>query len=92
MDEIPLAGGRVTTGVVRVGETVRRPVGPHSPFVHELLRFLESIGFPHSPRFLGLDDRHREILGFVEGWVPPDLGTFSDRHAEPLERGLRAAR
>jgi hypothetical protein len=23
-------------GVVRVGNTVRRPVGPHSPFVHDL--------------------------------------------------------
>jgi hypothetical protein len=32
--EIPLAGGDVTEGVVRVGDTVRRPVGPHSPLVH----------------------------------------------------------
>jgi hypothetical protein len=31
--EIPLAGGDVTEGVVRVGDTVRRPVGPHSPLV-----------------------------------------------------------
>ncbi|MFF1916255.1 hypothetical protein ACFVYE_32640 [Streptomyces sp. NPDC058239] len=38
--EIPLTGGRITKGVVRVGDTVRRPVGPHSPFVHRLLRHL----------------------------------------------------
>jgi hypothetical protein len=27
--KIPLTGGDVTEGVVRVGDTVRRPVGPH---------------------------------------------------------------
>ena len=43
--EIPLGGGDVTEGVVRVGNTVRRPVGPHSPLVHALLAHLESVGF-----------------------------------------------
>lgn len=43
--EIPLAGGDVTEGVVRVGDTVRRPVGPHSPLVHALLTHLASVGF-----------------------------------------------
>ena len=42
---MPLAGGDVTEGVVRVGDTVRRPVGPHSPLVHALLAHLESAGF-----------------------------------------------
>ena len=27
--ELPLSGGRLTAGVVRVGDTVRRPTGPH---------------------------------------------------------------
>lgn len=40
--EIPLAGGDVTDGVVRIGGTVRRPVGPHSPLVHALLRHLHT--------------------------------------------------
>lgn len=55
MSETPLAGGDVNVGakvVVRVGDTVRRPVGPHTPVVHarilcdayarraDLLRFL----------------------------------------------------
>jgi hypothetical protein len=67
--EIPLAGGDVTEGVVRVGDTVRRPVGPHSPLVHALLTHLEAVGFEGAPRFLGLDRAGREVLSFVEGEV-----------------------
>jgi Ser/Thr protein kinase RdoA (MazF antagonist) len=70
---VPLAGGRVTPGVVRVGDTVRRPQGPHSPFVHDLLLLLEAAGFDAVPRFLGVDDLGREVLSFVEGEVPDDL-------------------
>jgi hypothetical protein len=67
--EIPLAGGDVTEGVVRVGDTVRRPVGPHSPLVHALLTHLESVGFEGAPRFLGIDRAGREVLSYVEGEV-----------------------
>lgn len=65
--EIPLTGGRITEGVVRVGDTVRRPVGPHSPFVHRLLCHLEDVGFDAAPRLLGTDDKGREILSFQHG-------------------------
>jgi hypothetical protein len=67
--EIPLPGGDVTEGVVRVGDTVRRPVGPHSPLVHALLTHLESIGFEGAPRFLGIDGAGREVLSYVDGEV-----------------------
>jgi hypothetical protein len=67
--ELPLAGGDVTEGVVRVGDTVRRPVGPHSPLVHALLTHLESVGFAGAPRFLGIDRAGREVLSYVEGEV-----------------------
>jgi hypothetical protein len=67
--EIPLAGGDVTEGVVRVGDTVRRPVGPHSPLVHALLTHLESIGFDGAPRFLGIDGAGREVLSYIDGEV-----------------------
>jgi Phosphotransferase enzyme family len=67
--EIPLAGGDVTEGVVRVGDTVRRPVGPHSPLVHALLTHLEAVGFEGAPRFLGIDRAGREALSYVEGEV-----------------------
>jgi len=67
--EIPLAGGDVTEGVVRVGDTVRRPVGPHSPLVHALLAHLESAGFEGAPRFLGIDGSGREVLSYIDGGV-----------------------
>jgi hypothetical protein len=67
--EIPLTGGDVTEGVVQVGDTVRRPVGPHSPLVHALLAHLESAGFAGAPRFLGIDAAGREVLSFIEGEV-----------------------
>jgi len=67
--EIPLTGGDVTEGLVRVGDTVRRPVGPHSPLVHALLTHLESVGFDGAPRFLGLDGSGREVLSYMDGEV-----------------------
>jgi hypothetical protein len=67
--EVPLAGGDVTEGVVRVGDTVRRPVGPHSPLVHALLAHLESAGFAGAPRFLGIDRSGREVLSYIDGEV-----------------------
>jgi hypothetical protein len=67
--EIPLAGGDVTEGVVRIGDTVRRPVGPHSPLVHALLTHLESAGFEGAPRFLGIDRSGREVLSYIDGEV-----------------------
>ena len=67
--EIPLGGGDVTEGVVRVGDTVRRPVGPHSPLVHALLAHLESAGFEGAPRFLGIDGSGREVLSYIDGEV-----------------------
>jgi Phosphotransferase enzyme family len=67
--EIPLAGGDVTEGVVRVGDTVRRPVGPHSPLVHALLAYLEMAGFEGAPRFLGIDGSGREVLSYIDGEV-----------------------
>ena len=77
-EELLLTGGRITQGVARVGNTVRRPTGPHTPFVHSLLRHLEEVGFEGTPRVLGIDERGREILTFIEGYVPPDLATWSD--------------
>ena len=67
--EVPLAGGDVTEGVVRVGDTVRRPVGPHSPLVHALLAHLELAGFEGAPRFLGIDGSGREVLSYIDGEV-----------------------
>jgi hypothetical protein len=58
--------------VERVGHTVRRRVGPGAERVHELLVALEHIGFPYSPRLLGIDDQGREVLSWIEGESGPD--------------------
>jgi hypothetical protein len=76
-EEIPLAGGRGATGIVRVGDTVRRPLHRNSEFVHALLRHFETVGFDGAPRLLGLDEKGREILTFIEGRVfagPEEVG------------------
>ncbi|MFI6455863.1 phosphotransferase [Streptosporangium amethystogenes] len=65
--EIPLLGGDVTDGVVRVGDTVRRPSRASTASVHALLRHLERSGFEGAPRALGVDERGREVLSYVEG-------------------------
>lgn len=67
--EVPLLGGDVTEGLVRVGATVRRPVGRNAPFRHALLRHLEAVGFDGAPRYLGIDAAGREVLSYVEGDV-----------------------
>jgi hypothetical protein len=65
-EERPLPGGNVG-GAVRVGGTVRRATGAWTPAVHALLRHLESAGFDAAPRVLGIDDRGREVLTYIEG-------------------------
>ena len=65
-EETLLAGGNLSA-VVRIGDTVRRPLRPWSAAVHGLLRHLEARGVDGRPRFLGIDDRGREILTFISG-------------------------
>lgn len=67
--ETPLEGGNSHDGIVRVGDTVRRPTGPWTPGIHALLRHLEEAGFDGAPRVLGIDERARESLTFVDGRV-----------------------
>ncbi|MEV7011377.1 aminoglycoside phosphotransferase family protein [Streptosporangium sp. NPDC051022] len=66
-----MLGGDVTDGVVRVGDTVRRPVRPSSRSVHALLRHLEEAGFDGAPRIVGVDGQGREVLTYVEGRSAP---------------------
>jgi Ser/Thr protein kinase RdoA (MazF antagonist) len=72
-EEVGLVGGRVTRGVVRVGETVRRPAKRNSAFVRRLLAHLEERGFDAAPRYLGTDELGRETFSYLPGDVPPDL-------------------
>jgi aminoglycoside phosphotransferase (APT) family kinase protein len=71
-DEVVLDGGMGSGGaVVRVGDTVRRPVRPFSAAVAAFLAHLEAVGFAGAPRHLGLDEQGREVVTFIEG----DVGT-----------------
>ena len=66
MEEQVLAGGK-GGGAVRIGNTVRRQVGPWTPAVHALLHYLEEVGFTGAPKALGIDRQGREILSFLAG-------------------------
>src|SRR5579862_6524354 len=88
--EISLSGGRLTPGIVRVGNTVRRPAKGDAAFVHDLLLFLEDQGFPFAPRFLGKDEQDRDILGYLEGAIWSDSGSkLSDDLLEQAARAIR---
>jgi Ser/Thr protein kinase RdoA (MazF antagonist) len=68
--EIELPAGDVTVGVVRIGDTVRRPHQDTSERVAAYLRHLESVGFDGAPRYLGVDAQGRDVLTFLSGDVP----------------------
>jgi aminoglycoside phosphotransferase (APT) family kinase protein len=65
--EQALHGGRQTPGIVRIGDTVRRPRHARSDYVHALLRHLEAAGFNGAPRLLGVDEHGREVLSYIHG-------------------------
>ncbi|MGH3405899.1 MAG: phosphotransferase enzyme family protein [Streptosporangiaceae bacterium] len=66
----PLIGDGVTQGIVRIGDTVRRPLRPFSLTVQAYLAHLRDAGFTGAPLPLGVDEQGREILSFVPGDVP----------------------
>ena len=88
VDEIPLEGGYINEVVLKDG-SVRRPIGPHSPFVHRLLEHFERCGWNGAPRFLGTDESGREMLSFIEGHVAIEHGRSA--YAESDESLARLA-
>lgn len=84
-----LPGGNVG-GAVRIGDTVRRPTGPWTPAVHELLAHLEAAGLDGVPRVLGIDDAGREILSYLPGeGADVDPETLSDQLLAEAAQWLR---
>jgi len=65
-----LIGDGVTQGIVRIGDTVRRPLRPFSLTVQAYLAHLRDAGFTGAPLPLGIDEQGREVLSFVPGDVP----------------------
>lgn len=91
--EVPLLGGDVTPGVVRVADTVRRPAGPHSELVRTVLTHLAGVGFAGAPRWLGTDAQGRDALSFVAGEVagrPWPAWVADERRALDVARLVRA--
>jgi Phosphotransferase enzyme family len=82
-----LGGGRTTSGVVRIGDTVRRPRKANSEFVRRVLAHLAVKGFEGVPRSLGSDEAGREVFSFIEGDVPCELGFIGD-HTLSVAAGL----
>ncbi|MFG2216524.1 phosphotransferase family protein [Streptomyces sp. NPDC048685] len=89
-NEVPLSGGRITTGVVRVGNTVCRPATASSLFVAELLGDLRRQGFAGAPRHLGFDMAGREILSYLPGRVPARFQRWTDPQVAAAGSLLRA--
>lgn len=69
-DGEPLVGDGVTPGIVRVGDTVRRPRRAFTATVQSYLAHLQASGFTDAPAPFGFDDQDREVLSFVPGEVP----------------------
>ena len=88
--EVPLPGGRITPGVVRVGDTVRRPTTRASPFVARLLGHLEQGGFTGAPRHLGLDEAGRDTFSYLPGHVPARFQRWTDAQVASAGALLRS--
>ena len=72
----PLPGATANRGlVVKVGDTVLRPLAPCWPATHALLAHLSAVGFDGAPRFLAASSG-TEILTYMHGQaaVPPLVG------------------
>lgn len=67
--EVILADTGVTH-VVKIGDTVRRPVRDFTESVQSYLAHIRAKGFTQCPEPLGVDYQGREVLSFVEGEIP----------------------
>ncbi|MDX6414953.1 MAG: hypothetical protein QOH23_2363 [Gaiellaceae bacterium] len=79
-----LTGGAMTDGVVRVGDTVRRP--PRSQLMRDVLMHLERVGFDGAPRWLGVDDQGRDMLSWIDGETFNERGRLHPYIGDPPER------
>lgn len=88
--EVPLSGGNTTDGLVRVGDTVRRPSGPWSASVHYFLCHLHDVGYVGAPKSFGFDERGRHVVEYVEGHISmPFQVADSDAAIKRVGRLLR---
>lgn len=89
MDEQPLAGGNATAGVVRVGDTVRKPWQPSTPAVIDYVERIRAAGID-APAHLGRDQRGRQIIEYVPGALAEALLPFDDTALRRVGEMVRA--
>ena len=90
MTEEAQSGGNLTQ-VVRVGDSVRRTAGPHTPTIQRLLAHVRNAGVTWVPEPRGYDDQGREVLSFIEGEVPHSMPAWvwSEAVLTDVARALR---
>ncbi len=69
-EEILSGGWGQDTSPVKIGDTVHRQITENSEYIHKLLQFLEAKNYTWAPKYLGMDEQGREIIEYVEGYVP----------------------
>lgn len=85
-EEIQLSGGAMTDGVVRVGDTVRRPPRYASQLMRDVLVHLERAGFEVAPRWLGFDEQGRDVLTWIDGETFIERGQMHPYIGDPPGR------
>ncbi|WP_343068582.1 phosphotransferase [Brachybacterium halotolerans] len=87
--EIPLGGGNASAGVLRVGDTVRKPWLAGTPLVARFTEALRAAGID-VPAHLGRDDRGRQIIEHVPGVLAMDMGQLDVGRLERVGHLVRA--
>jgi hypothetical protein len=80
-------------GVVRIADTIRRPVRRSSQTIQALLRHIEAQGFESAPKALGFDDQGREVVSHLPGSAehyPWRAFVYSEDNLYRVARLLRA--
>ena len=75
-DENPTEHGEVISGrvteILRVGDTVRRPLNDSTESMRQLLVHLERVDFEGAPRVVDTELGDTIVLTWIHGWVPAD--------------------
>ncbi len=88
--EEQLLGGRVTVGLVRDGDVIKRPMPQNAQFQMRALSHLRKRGICFVPKCFGADEKNRLVLEYIEGECPANLGLFTDEQCEKAFRMIRA--
>ncbi|MCR2812931.1 phosphotransferase [Microbacterium sp. zg.Y1084] len=90
MEEQTLAGGNASgNGVVRVGDTVRKPWTASTPSVTRYVEALRAVGVD-APAPLGRDEQGRQMQEFVPGRLAIEVGPLSPAELHRVGALVRA--